>query len=501
MDYIFIWFLSLITCAGIAYFYYIKKIKEKSFEIDLIRKKATEEAENIIQDAKIKASQATEEAENEINNIHKSIESYQTEYQKYLKLQYDLAAANQLLNTTNNLIENANNKYSHDRQLALNKLAPIKRRLKSAKKILQSYFTEANISYNHKILEQCISEIISLYPTIELPLKSLEYQDLKSQLKENKREIKKIFDEYESRYKLKSNRSIYKLMVIALQAEIQNLIYNLKYSNLEKSLLSVTEICHKYMAIAADGNQSINPTWLKFIGEIEELFKRTIGIEYEYYVRRMQIKEEQIALKERMRQEAEERRFLLEQEKKVIKEEEKYQNEIQLISERLTKEIEEGQIYLLKQRISELEHLLKDVRERKEDILNLQNGKAGFVYIISNLGSFGNDVFKIGMTRRLDPQDRIDELSNASVPFRFDVHSFIFSEDAVSLEYKLHKRLDNQRVNKVTTRKEFFRCSINDLEKLVYDIQPAASFIKTMLAEQYRITLEIEKDTSKLTNP
>lgn len=334
-----------------------------------------------------------------------------------------------------------------------------------------------------------------------MPLKSLEYQDLKSQLKENKREIKKIFDEYESRYKLKSNRSIYKLMVIALQAEIQNLIYNLKYSNLEKSLLSVTEICHKYMAIAADGNQSINPTWLKFIGEIEELFKRTIGIEYEYYVRRMQIKEEQIALKERMRQEAEERRFLLEQEKKVIKEEEKYQNEIQLISERLTKEIEEGQIYLLKQRISELEHLLKDVRERKEDILNLQNGKAGFVYIISNLGSFGNDVFKIGMTRRLDPQDRIDELSNASVPFRFDVHSFIFSEDAVSLEYKLHKRLDNQRVNKVTTRKEFFRCSINDLEKLVYDIQPAASFIKTMLAEQYRITLEIEKDTSKLTNP
>ena len=107
---------------------------------------------------------------------------------------------------------------------------------------------------------------------------------------------------------------------------------------------------------------------------------------------------------------------------------------------------------------------------------------------------FGENVFKIGMTRRLDPQDRIDELSNASVPFKFDVHSFIFSEDAVSLENTLHQRLDSQRVNKITTRKEFFRCNIDDLEKLVYEIQPSASFIKTMLAEQYRMTLQIEKE-------
>ena len=76
---------------------------------------------------------------------------------------------------------------------------------------------------------------------------------------------------------------------------------------------------------------------------------------------------------------------------------------------------------------------MSSVTQKREDIVNLQNGKAGNVYIISNLGSFGDNVFKIGMTRRLDPQERVDELGSASVPFGFDVHSFIFSDDAVGL--------------------------------------------------------------------
>ena len=89
-------------------------------------------------------------------------------------------------------------------------------------------------------------------------------------------------------------------------------------------------------------------------------------------------------------------------------------------------------------RIEEVNSLLSEVSSKKEEIAKLQNGKAGYVYIISNLGSFGDKVFKIGMTRRLVPQDRVDELGSASVPFRFDVHSFIFSEDALTLENKLH---------------------------------------------------------------
>ena len=104
----------------------------------------------------------------------------------------------------------------------------------------------------------------------------------------------------------------------------------------------------------------------------------------------------------------------------------------------------------------------------------------------SNLGSFGENVFKIGMTRRLDPQDRVDELGSASVPFNFDVHSFIFSEDTVALENELHKRLNEQRVNKVNMRKEFFYSTIDELEALTLEISPSAEFNITMLAEEFR---------------
>ena len=85
------------------------------------------------------------------------------------------------------------------------------------------------------------------------------------------------------------------------------------------------------------------------------------------------------------------------------------------------------------------------------------------IRFISNIGSFGENVFKIGITRRLNPQELIDELGSASVPFRFDVHSFIFSNDAVGMETKLHTILNNKRVNKVNLRKEFFRVSMDEL--------------------------------------
>lgn len=97
------------------------------------------------------------------------------------------------------------------------------------------------------------------------------------------------------------------------------------------------------------------------------------------------------------------------------------------------------------------------------------------------------------MTRRLNPEERIAELGNASVPFKFDVHSFIFSDDAVSLESKIHDMLNNKRVNKVNLRKEFFNISIDELEELVLDIDPTAEFNKTMLAEEFRQSISSDE--------
>ena len=186
-----------------------------------------------------------------------------------------------------------------------------------------------------------------------------------------------------------------------------------------------------------------------------------------------------------MRQEVEERKALDAEKKKVEQEESKYNSEIAKLKAQLT-EAKEEELEKLNSRILALQAQLADVVVKKEEISTLANGKAGNVYVISNLGSFGENVFKIGMTRRLNPQDRVDELGNASVPFRFDVHSFIFSDDAVGLENKLHTILTDKRVNKVNMRKEFFNVSLDELEQLVTEIEPTAEFNRTMAAEEFR---------------
>lgn len=298
-------------------------------------------------------------------------------------------------------------------------------------------------------------------------------------------------DLYKSRYTTKANKSIYSLVVIALKAELQNVLYNLKYDKLEKSIEDIKTISAKYLKIAAEGNQNIAGTLTKFIGEMEYLFINAVKIEYSYYTKKEQARQEQLALKEQMRQEAEEKKALENERKKVEKEETKYKTEIEKLQGSLEQTTSDDEMQKLRARILELQDQLTGVIVKKEEIVNLQNGKAGNVYIISNLGSFGKDVFKIGMTRRLDPQDRVNELGSASVPFKFDVHSFIFSQDAVELEKKLHDILNNKRLNKVNLRKEFFKVDISELEKLVASIDPTAEFNKTMLAEEFRQSEEL----------
>lgn len=118
------------------------------------------------------------------------------------------------------------------------------------------------------------------------------------------------------------------------------------------------------------------------------------------------------------------------------------------------------------------------------------NATAGYVYIISNIGSFGPDVIKIGVTRRLDPMDRIDELGSASVPFKFDVHALIFSYDAYALESELHQRFDKQRVNKVNNRKEYFRVPITEIKKVLEEYKDlTVDFNETPDAPEYRESL------------
>lgn len=331
----------------------------------------------------------------------------------------------------------------------------------------------------------------SYEPTVKLKLHSSDLKDLRSRYRQVEKQIDDTLDKYRSRYTTKAYAAIYQLMVLALRAELQNILFGLRFGKLEEAQEQVKDMIAKYLKIATEGNQNIASTMVRFIGEIEYLFQQAVEIEYEYYTRKEKIKEEQRALREQMRQEAEERKRLAEQRKQVEKEESKYQTEIQNLSEQL-KTADAEKVAALQERIAQLQSQLGDVEKKKEEITRLQNGQAGYVYVISNLGSFGDDVFKIGMTRRLEPQERVDELGSASVPFPFDVHSFIFSNNAAALEGDIHKRLNSQRVNKVNYRKEFFRLPLDELEALVQELDPTAEFNRTMAAEQYKQSLSAD---------
>ncbi|MCF2641189.1 GIY-YIG nuclease family protein [Roseburia hominis] len=372
------------------------------------------------------------------------------------------------------------------------KIVQIRDLYDSIKYTLDNFFDTDKFSYDYISFTKYERTIDEITPSVILKLHSMDIRELRKAFNNNEKEINNILDQYSARYTTKANKAIYALMVIALRAELQNILYNLKYEKLDDAIEQVKIVTQKYLSIASDGNQSIAVTLTKFIGQIEYLFINSVKIEYNYYVKKEQIKQEQQALREQMKQEAAERKALEEEKKKVEQEEQKYNAEIEKIKAQI-ETAASSEIELLNAKILELQSKLSDVAIKKDEITSLQNGKAGTVYIISNLGSFGENVFKVGMTRRMNPQDRVNELGDASVPFKFDVHSFIFSEDAVSLENKMHKILESKRVNKVNSRKEFFNVSIDELEQIVYEIEPTAEFNKTMLAEEYRQSISSDE--------
>ena len=219
-----------------------------------------------------------------------------------------------------------------------------------------------------------------------------------------------------------------------------------------------------------------------------------LHLAYEYEVKKQEEKEELREAREREREE-----------KKLQKELERERQKFERENETINSEIEEAKAKMAQAAAeekakleAEIAKLQEALDKNNEEVKKINEWKekpgAGYVYIISNIGSFGEGVFKIGVTRRDNPEDRIRELSSASVPFRFDTHVFIFSKNAYDLESELHERFNNQRVNKVNMRKEFFRISIDDVKKIVEENKGQVhSFIEHPDAEEYYDTLKMEK--------
>ena len=213
-------------------------------------------------------------------------------------------------------------------------------------------------------------------------------------------------------------------------------------------------------------------------------------------------KEEQRRIKEQLREEEKARREY----ERAIKEAEKEEKTIQQAIDKATKELMlagEEQRLALEQKLAELQIKYEEAEAKNQRAISMaQQTRSGHVYVISNIGSFGDDVYKIGMTRRLEPLDRVRELGDASVPFAFDVHAMIYSDDAPSLENHLHKVFNEKQVNKVNSRKEFFKVGIKDIKSTVSNMNIDAHWTMFADAKEYRESLAIENErtTMQVTN-
>ena len=277
-----------------------------------------------------------------------------------------------------------------------------------------------------------------------------------------------------------------KLLLRAFNTECDDIISKVKYTNFDASLDRIYKSSDAISKLGSIMNISVSNDYLDL--KIKEL-----RLAFEYQQKKQEEKEAQKAERAELREAAKLQKEIELQRKKIEKEQTHYQTAY----EKLLKQLEAtpDNVDLIKKK-AELENQLQDIEKAIQDIdYREANHKAGYVYIISNIGAFGENVYKIGMTRRLDPQDRVDELGDASVPFNFDVHAMIFSDDAPALEAALHKAFEDKKLNMVNTRREFFNVTLDEIKEVVKkNFDKTVEFIDVPDAEQYRVSQKMKND-------
>ena len=399
---------------------------------------------------------------------------------------------------------------------------------KEADDILNSAFDDADkiIEDAKKESQKLLLEANEKKDEADILVKELEHQDsknrnhilellevikIKSNLKEdwevtfNKDLLKKLQKEHDifskteliTNWKLKndtfiSDSSLRKLLqftTLYCDVMIENLAKGVYKRGLKETMNQVKDvIMHVSCLIPYQFRYEISDGYI-------ERVKRKIELVYEIEEYKARKKEEQRLLKEQQREEAAAQREFERELKKAQKDQQKAEEALQLAKEKAEKEKENAEAFAkYQEQIASLQAALEEAQQRSERVMSMaQQTRQGWVYIISNIGSFGENVYKIGMTRRLDPMERVNELGDASVPFPFDVHAMIFSEDAPALETALHQAFENQKTNLVNGKKEFFNvplCAIKDkVKELGYEVE----FEEIPTAPQYRDTLFARK--------
>jgi predicted nucleic acid-binding Zn-ribbon protein len=285
-----------------------------------------------------------------------------------------------------------------------------------------------------------------------------------------------------------------KLMLRAFNGECDVLISKVKWNNVNQMKERMQKLFDAINKLGLGFQVYLNKQYL-------DLKQKELILEYEYQSKRQQEKEEMRAIQEELREEEKAKREFEQAQREAEKEEATYQKAL----DKARKEFEStsGETHeKLQSQIEKLEQELKEAQEKKERALSMaQQTKRGHVYIISNIGSFGENVYKIGMTRRLEPIDRVKELGDASVPFQFDIHAMIYSDEAPTLENELHKAFTNKKVNMLNYRKEFFKVTLDEIENKVKEIGKDAEFSRLPEAMEYRETLAILEKLNSQVKP
>ena len=281
-----------------------------------------------------------------------------------------------------------------------------------------------------------------------------------------------------------------KLMMRAFNNECDSAILKVKWNNFDQMSTRLNKAHEAINKLGEVNHTSIQRQYLNL--KIEEL-----SLVHEYHEKVQEEKEEQRRIREQIREEEKVQKEIEKALKEADTEEKKYEKALTEIHREL--EAAEGEaIGKLNKSIETLKAQLLEASSNKERAISrAQQTKSGHVYVISNIGSFGENVYKIGMTRRLEPLDRVKELGDASVPFRFDVHAMIFSEDAPALEHQLHQEFDGKRLNMVNSRKEFFNVSLAEIESTVINNHGEIEFTQLAEAREYRETVALKNADSE----
>ena len=347
--------------------------------------------------------------------------------------------------------------------------------------------------------EEVLMQEFGLYTPKYDFVTSDEYKDKLDEIRKNQKEMIKnksavsysenwTDDGSKAKGKKMTNDNI-KQILRSFNTECENAIDKVKFNNIDNMKKRIEKSFEALNKLNVTVCVQIKEEYLDI--KIEELY-----LAYEYQVKKQEEKEEQKRIREELREEARLQKELEEAKKNINKDIKHFDNALKSILSQLEAgDLEEEKRKALIDKKVELEEQLEQLNNNLKDIDYRQNNqKAGYVYIISNIGAFGENVYKIGMTRRLDPQERVDELGDASVPFDFDIHAMIFSDDAPALENSLHKAFDSKKANMVNKRREFFNVTLKEIEEVVkanYD--KTVDFKKIPDAEQYRESIKMKE--------